>query len=315
MDNLIYSLNGIFPIFSIAALGYYLKKKGLITEDYNQRSSDMLFKFFMPLMLLYNVYHSDFLKGLDLKTFLFIYISTLTIVAVTWFIGGRYIKRRATLGSFVQGVYRNNYAILAVSLNLALFGTASLTMSAFLLAIVVPLYNMLAVFLLTISSDDPNMKKNPLDIVVGVLTNKIIIAIAIGIVISSFKITVPSFVDNALSMISGITAPLAILMIGASMDFDRLKGKIKLTLIASLLKTVALPLVFTPLAYLLGYRGMELGMMFLFFTTPAAANSYIMARSMKCDDELAGSIVMCTTLLSFATIFLGILILKSMALI
>ncbi len=315
MNNLLYSLNGIFPIFSIALLGYYLKKKDLITEDFNQRSSDMLFKFFMPLMLFYNVYSSDFLSGLDLKMFLFLYASTIGTVVVTWVIGARYIKEKATLGVFVQGIYRNNYAILAISLNLALFGQAALTMSAFMLAIVVPLYNMLAVFILTVCSNDPTVKKGPRDIVVGVFTNKIIIAIALGIVVSSFKIALPQFVVNSLSMISGITAPLAILMIGASMDFAKLKGKMKLTLIASLSKTVILPLIFVPIAYLIGFRDMYLGMIFLFFTTPSAANSYIMARSMKCDDELAGSIVMATTLLSFGTIFFGILILKALALI
>ena len=315
MDNLLYSLNGIFPIFSIALLGYYLKKKNFITEDFNQRASDMLFKFFMPCMLFYQVYSSDFLSAIDLKMFVFIYATTLLTVAVSWVVGARFIKDRATLGSFVQGIYRNNYAIIAISLNVALFGAAAATRSAFLLSIVVPLYNLLAVVILTVCSDDPSVKKKPLDIVIGVLKNRIIIGIALGIVLSVFKIGLPTFMNNALSMLSGITAPLAILMIGASMDFDKLKGKMTLTLIASLSKTVVMPILFTPIAYLIGFRGIDLGMIFLFFTTPSAANSYIMARSMKCDDELAGSVVMCTTLFSFVTIFGGILILKAMSLI
>lgn len=315
MESLIYSLNGICPIFFIALLGFYLKKKGFITEEYNQRSSDMLFKYFMPIMLFYQVYKSDFLSAVDLKMFLFIYASTFTVVFVPWVIGSKFIKEKATLGSFVQGIFRNNYAIIAVSLNVALFGQAAMTKSAFLLAIVVPLYNLLAVLVLTVCSADPTVKKSPKDIFIGIITNHIIIAISIGIIFSINKIPVPSYIDNSLSMMSGITAPLAVLMIGASMDFEKLKGKISLTVIASVCKTIVMPIIFVPIGYMIGFRGLDIGMIFLFFTTPAAANSYIMARSMKCDDELAGSIVMLTTLMSFGTIFLGIVILRAMALI
>lgn len=315
MESIIYSLNGIFPIFFIALLGYYLKQKKYITEDFNQRASDMLFKYFMPIMLFYKVSNSDFLGAVDFKMFVFVYSCTLFTVIFTWVVGSKFIKDKATLGSFVQGIYRNNYAIIAISLNVALFGEVAMTKSAFLLAIVVPLYNLLAVLILTVCSKDPTVKKEPKDIFIAIITNRIIIGIALGIVVSILKIQMPSFVDNAFSMLAGITAPLAILMIGASMDFGKLKGKIGLTVLASLSKTVFLPLVFTPIAYLIGYRGMDLGMIFLFLTTPSATNSYIMARSMKCDDELAGSIVMATTLFSFVTIFLGILILKALALI
>jgi len=315
LESIIYSLNGIFPIFTIALLGYYLKEKKYITDDFNQRSSDMLFKYFMPFMLFYQVSTSDFLSAVDINLFIFIYTSTVAAVAVVWIISSKFIKEKPTLGSFVQGVFRNNYALIAVPLNVALFGEAAAAKTAFFIAMVVPLYNLLAVLILTVCSSDPTVKKTPKDIIIGILKNRLIIGIMVGIVFSFFKIPMASYVVKALSMLSGITAPLAILMIGASMDFKRLKGKLSLTLIASAGKTVIFPLVLTPIAYLVGFRDMELGMIFLFLATPAAVNSYIMSKSMKCDDELAGSIVMTSTLMSFVTIFAGTLLLKSLALI
>ncbi|MBQ3126757.1 MAG: AEC family transporter [Clostridia bacterium] len=80
---------------------------------------------------------------------------------------------------------------------------------------------------------------------------------------------------------------------------------------ASLIKTIALPIVFLTIGILLGFRGIELSVILILFGAPAAVSSYIMAKNMKSDHELAGQILLWTTLLCLITFFSGVFFLKT----
>ena len=55
--------------------------------------------------------------------------------------------------------------------------------------------------------------------------------------------------------------------------------------------------------------------MFIVFGGPAAVSSYIMAKQMKSDHELASQILLISTLMSLFTMFAGIFILRTAGLI
>jgi hypothetical protein len=61
----------------------------------------------------------------------------------------------------------------------------------------------------------------------------------------------------------------------------------------------------------LGVAGTDLEIGVLIAGTPAATANYIMAQQLKGDAELAGTIVMLSTLLSAATYTVALLILRS----
>ena len=51
------------------------------------------------------------------------------------------------------------------------------------------------------------------------------------------------------------------------------------------------------------------------FSGPAAVSSYIMAKNMESDYQLAGQILLLSTLVCILTLFLGVFLLKYLALI
>jgi len=81
-----------------------------------------------------------------------------------------------------------------------------------------------------------------------------------------------------------------------------------------LLKTLLLPLLITWLAWLLGYRDLTLGVLFLLFMSPTATASFIMVKSMGGNDALAANLIMTTTLVSLVTGSLGLFLLRVLAL-
>ncbi len=75
------------------------------------------------------------------------------------------------------------------------------------------------------------------------------------------------------------------------------------------------PLIATLAGYFIGYTGMDLAIVFILFACPTAIVSYILADTMTQHGELAGNIVIMTTLASSITIPIGLMILTYLNLI
>ena len=72
--------------------------------------------------------------------------------------------------------------------------------------------------------------------------------------------------------------------------------------------------VFVTGAILLGFRGPELCAIFLLFAAPTAVSSYPLAVSMDADPELAGQMVIFTTVCCLPTFFLWVMAMSSFGL-
>ncbi len=79
---------------------------------------------------------------------------------------------------------------------------------------------------------------------------------------------------------------------------------------ATALKLILLPVVAALLLISAGVEGVDLGIGILMAGTPAATATYIMAAQMKADAELAGSIVMLSTLGSALSYTIMLLLLR-----
>ena len=76
------------------------------------------------------------------------------------------------------------------------------------------------------------------------------------------------------------------------------------------MKMIWLPLLATLGAWLWGFRGADLGVLFLYFASPTAAASFVMARAVGSDHRLAATIIVITTLSTAVTINAGLLLLS-----
>ena len=76
------------------------------------------------------------------------------------------------------------------------------------------------------------------------------------------------------------------------------------------MKMVILPAISTAAAWALGFKGEQLGLLFLFFASPTAAASFVMVKAMGGNAALAANIIAMTTLMASVTITLGIFALR-----
>lgn len=322
ISDLIYSANAVLPIFITALVGYILKKIGFISDGFISCADKLIFKVMLPCMLFTKVAYTDksMLVSEDFGLVVFCLAGVLAVTLILIITVPRFIDS-ASSGAFIQGVFRSNMAILGVPFAQNLFGDQGARIAAIVLACIVPLYNVLAVIVLTVFSPSEAKKSKPLytkipGIILGIIKNPLIIGILLAVPFCLFDITLPTFAAKTIGYFADCATPLALLVIGASFKFSDLKGRVSLAVTASLCKTVVLPAIMLFIAYsAFSYTGTYLGLALIAFGTPTAVSSYIMARNMHSDYKLANQIVLLTTLLSSVTIFMWSFVLRQLNLI
>lgn len=318
LDNLTYSVNSILPIFLLVIVGAFLKKYNKVNDSFIEIADWIVFKIGLPIMLFLEVAECSISKNLDIKLILFLVVSVTLSFALVSLIAVFVIRDRSKRGAFIQGVCRSNFAILGVPLAVNMFGDVGGAAIAIAVPFVIPMFNAYSVVVLTLFSGNKKYKldkKAILRIIENIVTNPLIIGIVLGIPFMLTGISLPTAAYKTLHYLSGLTTPLALISLGANFKVESLKGRVGYAFIGAIGKTVILPAITIVAAILIGLRGPSLGVVLICFGAPTAVSSYIMAKKMDNDHELASQILLLSTFLCVFTIFIAIFILKSLSLI
>jgi predicted permease len=313
MQPFIETLSIVLPIFIVIGLGTLLKQLQLFNEAFVQQTNRLVYVVFLPLLLFYKIGQADFSSFFNAPL---VIGSSLVIVigfTLTYFYTGKRHYPAAVRGSFCQGAFRGNLAYIGLAICLNAYGEVGLTKAGILMGFLVPVLNLFAILALLLPHQGKSEGKTP-NLIVQTLLNPLIIASFLGIIWSYWSLPVPLIIDRSLKITTGLALPLALLAIGGSFSIERLKGDLKLAATASFVKLVLLPLFALILLAPLGVTGADLGIGILIAGTPAATATYIMAQQMKGDADLAGSIVMLSTLASACSYTIILLIFKSFGL-
>ncbi|MCF6180212.1 MAG: AEC family transporter, partial [Geopsychrobacter sp.] len=298
------------PVFLVIGLGFLLRRLELFDDTFTRQTNRLVYLVFLPILLFHKISQADFVSYFNGP----LVIGSSLAIACLFILRYTYARLRgysaASLGSFSQGSFRGNLAYIGLAICLNAYGESGLTRASILMGFLVPVLNFFAIIALIwpqrkIETDGP--KQNWLR---EILLNPLILASFAGILWSYFSWPVPTIIKGSLGIVSGLTLPLALLAIGGSFSLQRLKGDLKSAGLATLFKLLVMPLVAGLLLVVAGVGGVDLGIGILLAGTPAATATYIMAHQMKADAELAGSIVMLSTLASAISYTLLLLLLR-----
>lgn len=318
LDNFIYSVNSVMPIFVMVIIGIFLKQIGFLNESFFSQSEKFVFRVALPSTLFLEVAEAGSLAGLNLKLVAYSCLGLGGAMLLLALILPLFIRDRAKCGAIVQGACRSNVAILGVPLAANMFGeigaqTIAITMPLFVICL-----NVFSVILLSFFAP-VDVKLSPArmlrSIVKSIVTNPLVIAVVLAFPFLLFGWKLPMVADKSISYLGNTTFALALMSLGSNFSIKALRGKLHYALIASAIKTIILPFIMIGIGVLMGFRGVELGVLFVFFASPTAVSSYIMAKNMKSDDELAAQILLLATLICLFSLFGGVFLLKSLGLI
>lgn len=310
MDSFLLALNIVLPLFCLLVLGLFLKTQGLMPDLFVKQLNAVLFKAFFPTIIFYNIYNSADTVTFQYKTILFfIGCILLSFFFLCWFIP-RIEPIQSYRGVMIQGIFRSNFVLFGLPITASVYDN-QLGTTAILITFVVPLFNVLSVIILEIFRGQKPSVKN---IVKGVITNPLIIGSIIGIAFLATGIKLPLFLEKTISDVAGVTTPLALIALGASFDFKSANANRRKLAFCVIGRLLICPAVFLPIGILFGLRQVELLAFVSMLSAPTSVSTFTMAQQMEGDSDLAGQIVVFTSMLSAFTIFLWIFLISRMGL-
>ncbi|MBQ3842208.1 MAG: AEC family transporter [Ruminiclostridium sp.] len=325
IDAFIFAANSVLPIVFLIVTGYVLKRIGLLTKEFLDVGNKLTFRVLLPVMLFCNVYGIERIGDINLGFVLYGIIGIVAVFLLAVFVCCMFTKDTAKRGVLIQGVFRSNYAIIGIPLAISLFGEKAAASAGVMSAFCVPLFNILAVVTLTIFNG--NVEKHRVDvkkILLGIVKNPLIIGTVAGLAALcireifmmcdiGFRLSGITIIYKPLESIKSICTPFALIVLGGRFEFSGVPKLWKEIVFGTVTRTVAVPLLGLVGAYMLrnilNLTGEHFASYVGVFATPVAVSSAIMAKEMGADDELAGQLVVWTSLVSTFTIFICVTIL------
>ncbi|EDN56373.1 transporter, auxin efflux carrier (AEC) family [Vibrio antiquarius] len=309
LHQLQFSLSITGPICLMLILGVVFKRIGLINDNFIEVGSKLVFQVTLPAMLFVSIVASEHDFSAASGFVNFGVIASISFFIFTYLSVKLLFKASPDQGVLIQGGFRANTGIIGIAYVANAYGSQGVALAALYVAVTTFLYNVQAVICL--SPKGATSVPQAAKMMGRTLTrNPLIISIVLGMAFYLLSIPVPNVVIDAGDYLSKMTLPLALLCTGGSLDFSLMRKEKGPSWFASSYKLIVAPVMITIGAYLVGFRGIELGILFFMNASPVAAASYVMARSMGGNATLAANIIALTTVLSTITCTLGILFLK-----
>lgn len=311
MDSFIYSLNATVPVFAVMAAGYLLRRMGLLNEAFVAVANKLVFQVCLPCMLFLDLCSVDIRHHFDGPYIGFCAAVTLGSILVIWILAKVCMRDKTQVGAFVQSSYRSSAAILGIAFIQNIYGDSG--MGPLMIIGAVPLYNIFAVTILTLESNDSSIRQDQNRIrstCFNILKNPIIIGIALGMLASLLPWKLPQMVEKSIQSMGSLASPLALIAIGAGFEGKQALAKLKPSLAAAFIKLIGLTAVVLPIAVWFGFRDQKLLALIIMLGSPTTPTAYIMAKNMHGDEVLSASIIVITTLLSAVTLTFWIFLMR-----
>lgn len=301
MNVFVICLEAVLPIFILMLVGYAARRFGIVDERDVRRINAIIFRTFMPVLLFESIYTSDFETAVNPRLIIFAVLSVLVMLALCTGFVLLVEKDKSRQGVMIQGLYRSNFALVGIPVAEALMRGGDISVVAVLLAAVVPVFNVAAVVIL---EGFGGKRINVRHMLLDVLKNPLIIASAIGLIFLGLDIELPGVVMTVVGEMSDAAGSVALFLLGAFFRFETM-GKYKREIaIVSVGRLIVIPGIFLSLGFFLGFRGAEFAGLIALFASCTAIASFTMAEQMGGDSELAGDIVVTTSVMCSFTLYL-----------
>lgn len=313
LDNLIFSLNATMPIFLMMVVGWTLKKIKWLDDKSTSVINKLVFKVFLPALLFMDLAKQDF-TGIWDSTFVGFCLVTTVISIFIALLLSIFDHDKSDRGEFIQASYRSAAATLGIAFMTNIYDNVA--MVALMIIGAVPIYNIVAVLVLSLTSPDNSDSNNGKVLwkktLINVITNPIILSITVGLVWSLLKIPQPVIFTKSMTYLGNVASPLALIALGAAFEFSDLKEKFGPILAVIFNKLFLFCILFLPVAIYMGFRDDKLVAILIMLGSATTSSSFIMAKNMGHSGIISSSAVMTTTLFSSFSLTLWLFILRTM---
>ncbi len=309
MQNLILSLQCVLPMFLILLLGMLIRRSRIVPDSSFDQMNLMTFRFLMPCLLFYSIYAADINNSFQPGTIVFLLCWVLVWFILSFIVFAKAEPDPKNRGAYIQTAYRSNLAVIGVTLAQSMLGESGIATMAMAIAVIVPLFNVLAVITLEACRGGVVSFRQML---INILRNPLIWGCLTGILFLALGIQLPKTVEGVIAKIGTTASTMMLITLGASIQLKGVKDNLRQVIFCDVLRLVVSPICALTVSILLGFRGDALGVILIASASPTAAASYSMAMACDSNYELTGQSVVTTSFFCSLTLFIWIFLLKQL---
>ncbi|MDY4969115.1 MAG: AEC family transporter [Lachnospiraceae bacterium] len=331
LSTLYFAFNAVFPILALILLGYCARQKGMLTQEFIKPANRFNFRFGLSCLMFTNIYKLEGIGEIPLNIVFFVLFTVMVLTAAGFLIAHTCTGLRARRGVLIQAAFRSNFAIIGLPVATALAGSAGSALASALQAPTVIYYNFAAILCLTLYSDVKgafSLKR----VLRSIASNPLIFGLVTGLISLAVRAILPCNADGSpvfslerdlswlyttISYLARMATPLALIVLGTQFNFTAVRGMKKELIAGVTARLIGAPVIGFALAFAAASMGIitldatTIAVLIALFGSPMAVASVVMASEMNADDILAGQLVVWTTLLSMASVFVQIVIFRT----
>jgi hypothetical protein len=292
----------LIPVFLVIACGWLARATGFVEERHWPGMERVTYVIFFPALVI------DTLARADLASVPVLGVGGALSCAILLMAGLLLALRRPlqtmltvdgpSFTSLFQGATRWN-TFVALALAGSLHGGRGVALMAVAIAAMVPLLNVLAIYVFVRFAGGPRQSAG--QILKTFVTNPFIWSCAVGLALNP---VVPYLPKPSLAFVE-ITGRAALsaglLIVGAGLDIRSLAKPGPVHILAIVLKLVAMPIVAVALARAFGVEGSDIAIAVIAASVPTASAAYVLARQLGGNAPLMAEILTLQTLLAMLT--------------
>lgn len=286
----------LFPLIALIVLGNLLKRTSILTPEFWNGAEKLNYYLFFPAMLFINLAHAQIELNL-VKSIVMMLSITICILCICLFLIKKILKIPvARFGVYTQSNVRfNTYIGLAIIASL--LPAEGMTIFAIILAISIPVVNIISVLALT-EQDGMNVKA----IMMSLIKNPLIMGCVVGILFNYSGFVLWEGTERFIHQLALCSLPLGLMCVGAALQFMELKKDVLPIALNTLSRMVIVPILAYYIALQLGLDKIQLQVFVIYFALPTASASYILTKVLRGDSQLMAAIISLQTLCAAITL-------------
>lgn len=289
-------LKQMLVLFILMLVGVCCRKCGIFNDESNKRISALVLNVANPALVLSSgINQESAIGGMEfVKTFVLAWVMFGALMVIAHFIPRIIRADISEYGTYKSMTIFSNIGFMGFPVIAALFGTEALLYASLFL---IPFNVLIYTYGISV------MKGEKTGFQLRKILNVGVVSCIVTLIIYLTKLPIPIVVENAVVSVSGLAAPLSMMIIGDSLTKVNLKKLFcnARMLVFSGIKLLVIPLVGVSVIKLLGLNPMLTGVCMVMLSTPVGSMNAMLAQQYGGDYELASQGVTITTLLAVIT--------------